>query len=214
LIAAVIVLAWLFRVAVNRGPRGQGALASALALALALTVVQPFGVVAERVSSAPPDGQQVDPTGDNSLGALRFHIYGQDISQILVDDTREAILKAQSSVAGVLLYNTTDVASICKGLGDPPCWEVDGSGMSLRSMIREGDNYWLTLSYDPDVVKERGFDVPPSELAYTWKLSLGVASFGGALYWLLGTILMGSVIWRMRKSLSASGSDEAHSGVT
>jgi hypothetical protein len=162
----------------TRGPALVAWTALALGLVVALTVAQPFGVVAQAESAAPspPAQARVAPTAaqESLAGPLRFRLVrsptvyggGGDSSDPPED------LRVESSVAGWFVRNRAYVTGLC-GVVFNPC------PRSHRDIwIGRQDHSWvLWIKGDPHS--------PRYPAAFQWRLKFGVASLSGLAYWLL-----------------------------
>jgi hypothetical protein len=165
--------------------------ASILALVLALTIAQPFGLVAEKSGPPPASAEQRDPAAIHVaylFGVVPvepFALYSRDdLLSGLAENVTSATLRARSWFWGPFLTNSTKVGDICNqsDVFDPPCWQPDRSQSGYAhtlSLSEDGGNYWATLHNvrtDPSVHA-------PAE--FTWKLDWGLASPAGLIYWFL-----------------------------
>jgi hypothetical protein len=191
-----LLLAWW------RPKPGRLRAAAVLALILAVTVAQPFGVVAEPSGPPPASAEQRDPTTIHTaylLGVIPimpFALYSRDdLTKNLFENNPTATLRARSWLWGPLLTNSSKIADICNqsSVFDPPCWQPDRPQSGYRNTLtvsQDGGSYWATLH-------NRGAAVPaPAE--FTWKLGWGLASPAGLVYWLLAGGLI--VLARRRRA--------------
>jgi len=186
---------------VGRSPR-TARWAVPLAVVLALTVAQPFGIVAKRVSG-PPVGTKA--VGETSIHIARiagvvpilpFVLYRQNILGPIGDQSPTAMLKARSWFWLPVLTNSTAIKGICSNDVTVPCWggsEDSVSGQSNTISLREKDGrYYITL------YSRLGprFLAPSS---YTWELAPGIASTAGLTYWALTAVLVPTALATARR---------------
>jgi hypothetical protein len=176
-------------------------LAMVLTAATALTVAQPFGVRDESILAAGTDGsaqqpwaggESVEPTGTQTadllgLPILHFQLYRRETFDPLAGlgeccpPTHN--LKIRSWVPPALMTNGTKVFGLC---GDSPCWDPDDPRTKGVVRLIDKDGTWYT------VIKSHG-------VAYAWRLSGGVVSFSGVLYWLLALLGIGGLVRRQAR---------------
>jgi hypothetical protein len=197
-------LVWLF--VAWRQPRQNLRAAGILALVLALTIAQPFGIVAEQSGPPPATAEQRDPTAIHTadvfgIPLMPFALYSRDNLINLFDGHPTQTLRARSWLWGPLLTNSTKIAAICNESGgpDPPCWNPGRRYGNDLTLSQDGDTYWATLDNSPEP------GIPPpifSQTEYTWKLSFGLASPAGLIYWVLAASLF-VLAWRRQAQLPA-----------
>jgi hypothetical protein len=168
-----------------------------LALGLALTVAQPVGIVAKRVSGPPAGGRVVGQTSvhvariGGVVPVLPFALYRERIQGPISDQAPNAALKARSWLWLPILINATRIARICAGDVRVPCWGTtpnSNSGPSNALRVEEKDGrYYATLS-----IPLAARYVAPS--SYTWELVPGIASIAGLIYWALLALLIPGVL--------------------
>ena len=163
------------------------------ALVLALTVAQPFGVVASKEAGAPrPPTEAEQANGDSVhvarlfglLPAVPFRLYQREIFLSgLGENAPNKTLRARSWFWLPALTNATQVAETCSDDVLTPCWEP---GEQDLTVFREGGAQWVTIDNPP------GRDSGPAQIpdSFTWKLSAGIASPAGLAYWVLAALLI------------------------
>jgi len=195
----------LWLVAAWRDPKSRGLRApTVLALILALTVAQPFGVVASKEAGAPPP-TEAGPNGESVhvarlfgfLPVLPFRLYQREIFLSgLGENAPNETLRARSWFWLPLLTNATQVAETCSDDVLTPCWKPGYSSEQNLTVLREGGTHLATIDNPPG----RGeAQIPDS---FTWKLRAGIASPAGLAYWVLAGFLV--IMTRRRRSQSSS----------
>lgn len=173
-----------------------GKVGVALALLAAITFAQPFGMRVESIETPGAElyaAAELDPTATQSadllgLPVLDFELYRLDITGGLAalgeccPPTHE--VKARSHVLPGLLMTSSDVVDVC---GDEPCWGPDDPYLSVREVSGE----WYALLDDP------------SKIVRAWKLSAGVASTSGVMFWVIAGVAILVLIGRRRVPSSA-----------
>lgn len=203
-LVSVLVFVWLVGALI--GDRASSELPVArtvVFLAAALTVMQPLGVVAEPGSRIPAKATEVKADGKHEIGPVEFEL---GLRQTLLSDGSgpEATLRARSTLAGPLLFNSTEIVTACHS--DEPgviaglCWEPGASkiveqespgGEGGTGELREADGvYWLTLT-STAAPERRPAGVKTQD---TWRLSFGIASKPGLACWIAGILLL-AVAW-------------------
>lgn len=170
----------------------QARWAVALAVALAITLAQPFGIVVIETDRRPPvDTKGADPTAVHvarvlDVPVLPFVLYRDDNFVIEGDTAASTSLHARSWLWLPLLTNSTEVTPMCFGSGDgAPCWEPDDPTTGKLRLAEKDGNWWVSIRN------------PPYE-AYTWKLTAGLASVAGLIYWIVTGLLLVSLRYRDR----------------
>jgi hypothetical protein len=187
-------LVWLLLAWRNPKP-GRLRAASILALVLAVTVAQPFGIVAEESGPPPASAEQRDPTATHPaylfdvIPIMPFALYSRDdLTKGWFENNPTATLRARSWLWGPLLTNSTKIAHICGDAFEPPCWEPPGRPYgNTMTLSQDGGSYWATL-HNPGAPS-------PAPTEFTWKLGWGLASPAGLVYWLL----VGGLIFLARR---------------
>ncbi len=164
-----------------------------LALGLAVTVAQPFGIVANRVAGPPPGAKFVGSTDvhvariGGVVPILPFVLYREDILGPVGDQSPTARLKARSWLWLPILTNATRIHDICASDVTVPCWSaatsrtsIFGTGVSLEE---KAGRFYVTL-YAPLGPRFR------APARYTWELAPGIASIAGLIYWALVAVLV------------------------
>jgi hypothetical protein len=181
-----VSLLWLTITAVSRR-RERLLRATALAAVVAVTVAQPFGVVASRASGIPKGATTVKHPAHVHILRLGvvpiepFKLYKRQ--EFYLDDPPPDTLRARSWAWLPLLVNSSKLADIC-GYGNPPCWD-DQEGQHLV-VLRKDHHYWVAFT-------ERRSETAPSILDETggaWKLGFGLASPLGLAYWAVVMVLV------------------------
>ena len=156
---------------------------------LALTVAQPFGIVATERAAPPRDAHSVKPTSVHVarlfgvLPVLPFALYYQ-AKLYSGENTPTAMLKARSWFWLPILTNATTVDAICSSDANTPCWHPNGREAHTLELSQSGGDYYVSL-IDPAGVKG-----PALSAQKTWDLSPGIASFSGLVYWILIALLI------------------------
>ena len=168
----------------------------ALSLLAAITFAQPFGM---RVESLETPGAELyaaaeqDPTATQSadllgLPILEFELYRQDITGGLAALGEccppTHVAKARSRVLPGLLTNSSDVVKVC---GDSACWGPEDPYLTISEVSGE----WYALLDDP------------SKIVRAWRLSAGVASTWGLMFWVITGIAIVVLVGRRRVPSSA-----------
>ncbi len=201
-----VSLVWLL-VALRWPSRQRSRRATTLALVLAITVAQPFGVVATDRAPPPRDAHRVSPTSVHVarlfgvLPVLPFVLYHQD-NLYSGENVATAKLKARSWFWLPILTNATTVTGICGG-SDSPCWPIGRDSHALQ-LSQSGDNYYASL-VDPAHAKE-----PPFSTSDTWDLSAGIVSLSGLVYWILLALLIPRVRRAGRNATGRSVREGGH----
>jgi hypothetical protein len=175
-------LIWLC-IAAGRARRRSLLRATVPAALLAVTVAQPFGVVA-RKTSPPTAAPAVDhPTHVHIVHAAGipiapFRLYPrEDLLAGWAENTTSSTLRARSWLWLPVLTNSTRVAGMCDNSTLRPCW--GGTYDDRLVMLRKGRSYWVMFA-------TRNGETGPyhlNEELGVWKLSFGVASPAGLAYW-------------------------------
>ena len=177
------------------------------ALVLALTVAQPFGVVASKDAGAPMPPTEAEQANGDSVHVARlfgllpvvpFRLYQREIFLSgLGENAPNKTLRARSWFWLPALTNATQVAETCSDDVLTPCWEP---GEQDLTVFREGATTWATIDNPPGRDPSRApLAIPDS---FTWKLSAGIASPSGLAYWALAALLI--VTPRRRRSRPSS----------
>jgi hypothetical protein len=172
-----------------------------LALVLAVTVAQPFGIVARPVSG-PPDGAK--PIGTTAIHVARlfgtvpilpFALYREEFLGPVGDQAPTAAVKARSWFWLPILTNATKIKDICGN--EDPCWGTianSESGPSNALTLEEKNGrYYATLNGAPTTR-------PGAPSSYTWELGPGIASIAGLIYWALLALLLPAILTRSRSA--------------
>ncbi len=192
-------IAWLCAAPFSRSRR-SARWSIGLAILLALTVAQPFGIVATPQAAPPAGAHQVDATSvhvvraGGSLPVMPFVLYREDYVWS-GENAPTAMLKARSWFWLPILTNATTVDRICADDVLQPCFGNAHEEYAAESNLRlaqSGGTYYATL-LNPGA--SRAPNVPTS---YTWKLAPGIASSSGVVYWLLIAVLIPIVVWSSR----------------
>lgn len=184
-----VSIVWLLLACVSPSRR-RAHRSIALALVLAFTVAQPFGIVADTQPAPPPGARAVDATSVHVarlfgfLPVLPFVPYHEDY--VWSGENRPtAALKARSWFWVPILVNATTIKDICSNDVFTPCW---GPGHSdVLTLTEHGGRYYATLvnSY-----MQTQRPVPGVKTSYTWELHPGIASLSGLIYWGLLAVLI------------------------
>ncbi len=181
-----------------------------LALILALTVAQPFGVIASREKAAPrppPDAENGDSVHFArvfGIPALPFRLYSRP-NLLQAENAPWATLRARSWLWLPALTNASRIAETCSSDVLTPCWKPErgwGRGQTDLTVFQDGGKQWATI----DNPLGRGSGPAPIPDSFTWKLRAGIASPAGLVYWILAAIL---VITARRRRARPSSSDSA-----
>jgi hypothetical protein len=171
---------------------------------IALTVAQPFGIVAKRQAAPPPrTAKDVGSTGVHVVRAfgfvpLPFALYTR--SRVYVDENMPtATLRARSWAWAPFLTNATHVTDVCGNSVETPCWQYGDSDAGQLGVYRSGGSTWVSIS-NPYLNEQNARSVPAQ---FTWKLGFGVASIAGLVYWAVAGLLL--VLARVRLRRMAVG---------
>lgn len=164
-----------------------------LALAVALTVAQPFGVVASKEKAAPrpppnaANGHSIHVARVFGIPVLPFRLYSRSVFWP-GENTPTANLRARSWFWLPALTNATQIAETCSD-SLTPCWNPEpGSGHPQNDLtvFRNGGKQWVTI--DNPAGKNSGpARIPDS---FSWELRAGIASPAGLAYWAVAGILV------------------------
>lgn len=155
-------------------------------LVLALTVAQPFGVSSSEISASDYRHQHPATVGYGAstetmdlfgLPVLRFR--PTRLPSLLPPEDvgiSSGSLRVRSWVPPLFLTNATRLAALCGKVTDPCPRTEDPSALLVT---RSGDAWYLRAATELGAT-ERG--VPPFR---AWRLSAGVTSWLGVLYWLV-----------------------------
>jgi hypothetical protein len=180
---------------------------TAAVVVFALTLAEPFGVVARRQADPPPaDAELVSPTQAHTtrLGPLpvRFQLYHRH-NILTWFNTPDAKLWARAWIPPGLLTNSHTISDLCGDTG--PCWDPNDPPDLPRGTLllyRKGHAYWAVVA----TPLERGERRPkPSEIEGVWKLSGGLASPIGLGYWIAAAAVLSFGWWRVRRSPARPG---------
>lgn len=208
-------LIWLVAAWERPTARGLRRAPTVLAVVVGLTVAQPFGVIASKEDDAPrpptpAPPNQLDPPQTNGedvhvarlfgvVPVLPFRFYQRQIFLSgLAENTPNETLRVRSWFWLPVLTNATEVTETCSNDVFTPCWN---GGQNL-TVFREGGAQWATI----DNSAGRGSSQPDLPDSFTWKLSAGIASPAGLVYWALAA---GLVITASRRRARASSSTSA-----
>lgn len=167
----------------------------------ALTVAQPFGVVATRERGVPPPrAARSSPGGVHTLRAFGFLpipyvLYSRD--RLWRSDTSpRSDARARSWLWAPVLTNASDIAGTCASVF-VPCWASNGYGSKSLQIAQDGGETWAVFR-NPESNRFAPGQVPS---AFTYKLSFGLASPAGLVYWVVAFSLV--VVARIRLRSSA-----------
>lgn len=190
-----ICLGWLLLACANP-TRWRVTRAAPLSLLLALTVAQPFGIVAERRTALPPQAKRIDAGGLHvarlfGLPVAPFALYyREDLDNGFTENQSTATVRARSWLWLPLLKNATEVAELCKDAFSP-CWRPDlplgaesDYANTLEVFAADGA-HWARIE-NPDAGR---FPLGTAPESFTWKLRVGIASPAGVVFWLLASAL-------------------------
>ena len=198
-------LVWLARACIRPTSR-RVRHATLAALLLAVTIAQPFGMVAhEKAAPAltvpPGSGAETVHLGRVlSVPLLPFRLYAKPRLLALENMPTEE-LKARSWFWLPILSNGTKIADIC-GNAFEPCWRPewkDSRSAILRNrpatrnltVMRDGSRYWVVI----ENVSVSGRQFRPR---FSWELRPGITSPAGLVYWGLAGALIASARRRLR----------------
>lgn len=170
---------------------------------LALTVAQPFGLIAHEQTAAPAGARPVH--GATSVHVARvlglpilpFVVYRWDYLMATELDSPSAALRARSWFWLPILTSSTYVAQMCEGGAYDPCWDPShpSAGQQL-TVLSAGGHYYVKLTF------------PGGQ--QVWELGIGIASILGLLYWELLAVLIPLVL-RARRRARRAVSDSTES---
>ena len=200
-------LLWLIAAWERPTGRGHRTAPTLLALVVALTVAQPFGVIASKEDAAPRppvyagNGHSVHVARVLGIPLLPFRLYSRS-SVSFGENTPKATLRARSWFWLPALTNATQIAETCSSDVFTPCWDPEpGSGNPGNDLtvFRKGGKQWVTIE-NPAGREERG-PCPPSACgpgyrptplpdSFSWELRAGSASPAGLVYWALAILLV------------------------
>jgi hypothetical protein len=210
--ASVVYLA----MAVFRPSRRRAMAALALAGVLALTLAQPFGVKSEPITPeefAAGNPQPAEAEAVHSVRVLGVPVFGfrpyrgltvEPYQPILRRGQTGIWLKIRSWVWPGLLTNGSKVAFVCED-SVAPCWTPEGeaepTGRPSKLDLVQADGEWRYhvrspsggLPQLPDKTGSFGF----------YRLSPGIVSWIGLLYWIALPAFAGAVILSLRRRSSA-----------
>jgi len=187
-----VSIVWLIVVATEPRP-GRWRAPAALAFVLGLTVAQPLGIVATEQPGEPRRAtaqEHADSEGVHVarlfgvIPVLPFKLYRRDVF-LAGENTPTKTMRARSWLWLPILSNATEVTEMCADVFIP-CWHdayLSGGVKEVprtMSVVRDDGAHWVVV--DNGGVDEDQPTVPPS---FTWKLTAGIASIGGLVYWVL-----------------------------
>lgn len=177
-------------VALSRGRRLSRLWLAAIAVT-ALTVAQPLGIVAQR--SSEPIRAVAGVSAASSVHVARllglplmpFVVYSQSIPLAsLGENAPQDKLKVRSWVWGPILTNATVLTDECDGSINLPCWHAHSAyGERTQLSLVNRNGWYLTARAHPHPSSVT--DAPAPFAAETWKLSVGIASPSGLVYWIV-----------------------------
>jgi hypothetical protein len=194
--------------ALLRDGRGRAIRAAVLAIFLALTVAQPFGVKGVPITPAeyragdpqPADAEAVHSVDLLGIPLFGFRPYTREIFYVNGESGYPTSwLKLRSWLWPGLLTNATKLEKLCGATFDP-CWvpadQVQyGRDRSENLQLVNADGQWryriLTFDGTPtDQVSDyRGY----------YRLAVGFVSTAGAIYWVLVACLLIAIFGRLRQ---------------
>ncbi len=182
-------LLWLVAAWERPTARGLRTAPAVLALVVALTVAQPFDVIASK-EEAPPQppkdaerGESVHVARVLGIRVLPFRLYNRD-KFWPGENTPTETIRARAGFWLPVLTNASEIAETCSTDVQTPCWNPR-SGQNLV-VFRDGGKQWATIDNPP------GSGPGPASIpdSFTWKLSAGIASPAGLAYWALAAVLL------------------------
>jgi len=197
-LVAVPAAVGLLALAAVRPKRVRPRRALIAAIVVGATLAQPFGVRAtplERQQFYEPGMRRVDAQAVHSIDVLGvpivgFRPYTRPIFYINGESGYPTHwLKVRTWVWPVLLTNATKLVRLCGVISDP-CWKPTGEQGYGRSedlqlwRTREGEWRYRVLTI-ADSAPPGGPPPPTQETFYAYRLTLGLASPAGLIYWLI-----------------------------
>ena len=116
---------------------------------------------------------------------MQFVVYSQSIPLAgLGENSPQDKLKVRSWAWGPLLTNATTLTDECDGTIEIPCWNANTAyGEPTELTLADHDGWYLTARASP---QGSSSGTPPQPFsAETWKLSIGIASPLGLIYWII-----------------------------
>lgn len=202
--------------------RGHRSAPTLLALVVALTVAQPFGVIASKEDSAPQppvyagNGHSVHVARVFGIPLLPFRLYSRGVFWS-GENAPTATLRARSWFWLPVLTHASEIAETCSSDVLTPCWDPEpglGHPRADLTVFRDGDKQWVTIDNPGgrQEVEERGpcpaatcgpdYRPTPVPDSFSWELRTAIASPAGLVYWALATLLV--ITARRRPEPSAS----------
>jgi hypothetical protein len=204
-----VSILWLLLASV-RPSRARAWRSIGLAAGVALTVAQPFGVVAGERSAPPAGARPVNPTSIHVarlagfLPTLPFTLYHEDYI-VSGENGPTAALKARSWFWLPVLTNATTIKDICSNnVVSTPCWGSDGRAYDYPTNLRlseKAGRYYVTL-LNPAARNYSPYD----RTSYTWELAPGLASPAGLIYWVVLAVLIPVAVRSTRRRAKNSHS--------
>lgn len=192
-----------------------------LSLLTAVTVAQPFGVVASGQSQLPPaDAKPLSTQGIHVawlfgvVPVLPFALY--DREDPIEYEHKELTLRARSWFWLPVLTNSTDIQHICNDENvHVPCWESSPNphtfyNANTLSVVTKDGQIWATLFHAHYELRGPAPTyTPPRPPTYTplatWKLEPGIASRAGVVYWAWVVLLLPLTRLRLKRRVNRQG---------
>lgn len=181
-------LVWL--IWAHAGRRRSRRWATLVCVGLAVTVAQPFGIHATRISAeqfgSPRQAERRSAHQPHTLAVLGvplfgFRLYVRDYIRLGVEESGSATgeLKVRSWLWPVLMTNAEAIDPMCEGAA-APCWNGRQSTAQNLQLYRAGDR-WRVLILRPDGTRVAGADA--ASVGGYYDLRLGIVSLIGVVYW-------------------------------
>jgi hypothetical protein len=184
-------------IALKRGGTRRAIWAAALALVVALTVAQPFGVEAVPMSRAEfeaGDPQRATADAVHGIDVLGIPLFGfrpytRERFCVECDTGPGSYIRTRSWLWPMLLTNANTIAGNC-GREIRPCWEPGDTRNQGDLALFNADGEWrYELSSGGNPVNPF-----PGTSPYL-RLRIGIVSIAGLIYWALVAVGIALLIW-------------------
>jgi hypothetical protein len=168
-------------------------------LVLAVTITQPFGLVAHRHAALPANARRVGTTSVHvasvlGIPAIPFAVYSRnDLDE--GDQQATASARVRSWFWLPLLTNGTFVTDMCSSTVGTPCWDPTYPPEANNLQLFDADGRYYVRLFKPASV----LGPNPAPAGYlVWQLSPGIASVVGLIFWECLAVLIPGAVWSYR----------------